>query len=387
MSMKPEGVYSPSDDELDELVEATGDEGTAPDPAPEPARPAPDAESASVTPEDDETDNAAAGEHDEDDELERQPAPADGEPLPDADPAAPPAAIPPGAKPFTYSASKGQHTLPGALELADGSIVIAKDAQPEFRRFVASSHELRAHFTQFQRDTQRKLQQAETARVARAEEAEAVYGLFTELKKMSPEERWEFFQKFDEEAPKLELAIEKKKIAADRKALEEERAGPQPTPEEQQEQVQQLLTSELNATFRSLAEQADAKLFTRDELIALYQKWAKRPQRLARTLSADEGEFKKGQTIFDDSEVWEDFGLIANVKRRAGAAPAPVGAAARNAALNADQSKRANPIPPVVTPRRPAAGQARNSDGTFKGNEGRKKFKQDFMRGDLDDED
>lgn len=384
MADTPKDAPALTDDDFVGLVDEVESEfASGSDPAPATAPRAPSGEE----PDDKRpgaagADNAAGGGNDED-EPKRQPeGDAAAEVVdPAAAASAPPAAIPPGSKPFTYQATKGTHTLPGAHELPDGSVLIAKDALPDFRRTLASEAELRTNFVQFRRDTQRKLQAVETARVKREEEAEAVYKLFGEIRKMSPEQRWDYFQKFDEELPQIELSIERKKIDNDRAELERAKAGPELTEEEQQEQVQQFAAAELNTTFKTLEQHPDAKLFTRDELIDLYKKWAKRPQRLTRVAEQDGDGFKKGQVLFDDTDVFEDFQLLVGIKRRAAQAAGGSGAAARNAALNADQDGK-NKIPPVVPPARPA-GPGTPRERTFKGD--RKGFKNAFLAGDLDD--
>jgi hypothetical protein len=390
MANTPQGAYSPSDDDLDELVGTTeDDEGEASDDAPERTAGASSGEEPGDNHQDAGAPGNAAdgadeqGQHDEDGADEREPGAGEGSEADEAAPvpgAAPLSAIPPGSKPFAYRGAGAEHQLPGAHELPDGAVLIGKDATPTLRQLLASEAGLRQDFTRFRRESQRQIEDLKTRRVAREEEAEAVYQLFADLKKMTPEERWDFFTGFEQEAPKLELAVERRKIEQERKELEQARQGPRLTEDEQQEAQQKVLTNELNVTFRTLAQHEDAKLFTPEELTALYAKWAKRPQRLARTLTADEGEYRSGTTVFDDGEVWEDFQLLAGIKKRQVAAN---GAEARNRALNADR-RPANVIPPTPTPNR-AGGEGRKRTPNYSNN--RKGFKNDFLSGKLDDPD
>jgi hypothetical protein len=384
MPNTPQGAYSPSDDELDDLIEESGAADDTPDPAPEAPSSAPSGEPAGNRTDEDPA-NAVAGAHDEDDEPQRQP---EGEPTGEEDGAptaaaeAPPAAPPAGSKPFQVKAAGGEHTLAGAFELQDGSVVIAKDAQPEFRRFVASAVELQKNFTQLRRNSQRQIQALTQAQTDRDLESGIIVDEWKKLLALSPEERWKYLQEMEQEAPTIQTAIERKKLDRDREQLKREREGPPLLDEEKEEQVQQLATNELAGTFSTLSQHEDAKLFTQEELKALWGKWAKRAQRLVRTATEDGNGWKKGQTVFDDTEVWEDFALLADVKKKAAAKAGPTGAQARNAALNADQTGKTR-IPPVVTPTRPAAGDGRKKQPSFAGN--KKGFQKAFMAGDLDD--
>lgn len=385
MPNTPQGAYSPTDDDLDALIgEAAGPDET-PDPAPEAASSAPSGDPAGNR-----TDarpaNAAAGEQETDDERAREPEGDEVEavdtatPAPEAPPA-PPAALPAGSKPFQVKAAGGEHVLAGALELPDGSVVIAKDAQPEFRRFVASAVELQKNFTQLRRNSQRQMQALQQAQTDRDLESGVIVEEWKKFLAMSPEARWEYAQQLDAEAPTIQTAIERKKLERDREQLKREREGPPLLDEEKEEQAQQGAAKELAVTFRSLATHEDAKLFTQDELQKFWAKWARRPQRLMRTATEDGDGWTKGQTVFDDTEVWEDFQLLADVKKKAAATAGPTGAAARNAALNADQT--GTRIPPVVAPTRPAAGDGRKKQPSFSGN--KKGWKKAFAAGELDD--
>lgn len=370
----PDAGFDLSDAELAELDEifapepSSGTTSTT-DPAPSSSDPSP-----AGTSDPSASGNSAAGAEDRDVATGEQPAPAAA---PAKEPAAAPAALAPsvpGAKPFQFNAAGGVHTLQGASELPDGSVVIAKDSLIDFRRTLASGRELQQNFRRTQSEFARQLKAAQEARTTKDVEAEMVYAMFGNLKKMTPEERWDYFQKFDEEAPKLELEVQRKQIEQDRAALARQKAGPVATPEEQMEQVQSVLTTELNATFSRLAALPEAKAFSKDELIELYKKWATRTNRLTRQAEQDNPQagIKKGDWLFDDDDVVNDFRFMLSVKQKAGGGSA---AAARNAAMNGDQSA----IPPVVPGGRiPAAQATTKKDKPFD--------REAFMRGDEDDE-
>jgi hypothetical protein len=193
MAHTPSESTDLSDDDLDEIVASQFAESTD---APEPTAPDSPADEAADTPAPDGTDNAPPG------DVDTDPA-ASAQPEPSASATASPAA----GKPFQFKASGGVHTLPGALELPDGSVVIPKDSQPEFRRVLASQRELEANFKQTKRDFDRKIQQATTQRTAKDVEADAVTALFADIQRMSPEERWNYFVEFDAKIPELRNEI------------------------------------------------------------------------------------------------------------------------------------------------------------------------------------
>ncbi len=205
------------DEEIDQI---TGDSSSD---TPEPVASTPDPEPPSTDPVADEAEGnstetdapaeAAAG---EERDAGQEPEPVVAEATP-PDPAAP-AAIP-GAKPFQFKASGGMHSFPGATELPDGSVVITKDGQVELRRALASEREFKQNFNRTQAQFRRDLEAAKTARTAKDVEAEAVYKLFGDLKKMTAEERYDFFQDFDQRAPQLELEVQREQLKLERDIL------------------------------------------------------------------------------------------------------------------------------------------------------------------------
>jgi hypothetical protein len=375
MANTPEAGIELSDDDLDELVQAEMSDVTpstsTTDPAPPSTEPAAEEAGANST-ETSEGANSADGEE-RDGTADGQPAAAAaGEVNPADAGAAPAATIPEGAKPFTYQATKATHTLAGALELPDGSVVIQKDALPDFRRLLASEREFAANFTQFRRDTQRQLNAAKAERTARETEAEAIVKLFEDVLKMDPDQRYDWAMKLDEERPKLELEVQRAQLARDREALQRERAGPELSPEEQQERFTAVVTQALEETFQRLMTAPEAKALTKEEVQEIYQRWQRRPQRLFRQATEDGADYKKGDTVYDDAEIVEDFRFAIGLKKKQPATPA----AARNAALNADTATQ---IPPAVRPGRVPTQPAKKKA---------EKFDRDaFMRGELDDQD
>jgi hypothetical protein len=361
MAPKPDAGFSIADLMDEEIDQITGSSSTdTPDPEPSTPEPeTPSTELAGDEPGDKSTetpapDEAAAGEE-RDAGAGTEPAAAAEAPQPDA--AAAPAAIP-GAKPFQFKASGGTHVFPGAQELPDGSVVIAKDSQAEFRRVLASERELRQNFQKTVSQHRRELDEAKKVRTAKDVEADAVFKLFGDLKKMTPEERFDFFQDFDQRAPQLELEIQREQLKQEREALERQKAGPEPTPEERQEQLQTVLVGELNATFQRLAALPELKQLTRDDLAGVYQKWQGKTDRLLRQLTADDPAtgMKKGEWVFDDSDIVDDIKFLLKVKEGASRSS---GAAAANAARNGDT----NAAPPVVAGGRIPAAPAKPKQG------------------------
>jgi hypothetical protein len=334
----------------------------------------------------------------------------DREPAPETQPAVAAAAVPetpapdaparpteiPGAKPFQFKAVGGIHTIPGVVELPDGSVVTPKEAKTELLRRLASERELSANFRRTQSQFTRDLTAAREARTAKDVEAEAVFKLFQDVKNMTPEQRWDYFQKFDEEAPRLELEIRRKQLEQERETLARQKAGPEVTPEERKEQVVTAATSALNETFARIAELPEVKgVIPQDKLIALYNRWVAKPDRLTRAADKDDPAqgIAKGDMLFDDSEVLDDVRYLLSVAPAKTPVPTPApgtagapatppsSAAVRNAALNAD----ANPLPPVVKGGKvPVAPNPGKDEGKYKGPKGREQFKRDFMRGKLD---
>lgn len=377
MGNKPEGAYTPSDDELDDLVNtASGEDGTDDEvELPEsPAAPSTDAAApARASTETDQTPGAPGttteGDDEDDDEPETGRAAPAAEPAPDAQPAPPP-----GSKPFQFKASGQERVLPGALELADGSVAIPKTEVGRFRSTLASAVEIQGQFTRYQRETRRQLEGLQAERNEKDVAADAIAAQFAELETMDEDQLWEWVQKFRADIPKLKQDIREAQLTHREKMIEAKAKPPEPTPEERTEQRQQALTNELAATYRRVADVAEVKQYlTKEELDKIFQKHSRRLERLVTTADADDPDngIKKGQTLFDDTEVLEDIDIAISLKKKAGAG----GAAARNAALNADVR---NNIPPA--PRRATTGAAAGGKGD------KPWSKKAFLAGELDDE-
>lgn len=378
MADKKEDAVALSDADLDELVQTAEDDTTDDPPEDTTERTAPDA----PAPDKAQTETAApdaAGEpadDDEDDEDEPETAgapPAEGVTA-DAAP------VIPGAKPFQFKASGAERVLPGAFELPDGSVAIPKAEVGRFRSTLASAVEIQGQFQRYQRDTRRQLEELKAERNEKDVAADLVAGLFAELEGKSEDELWEWVRSFVADAPKIRQDIRDHQLTLREQQLDRRAKGPEPTPEEVQERRTQVLTTELTATYERVATVPQVKKYlTKDELDRIFQKHSKRLDRLVTKADADDPTLgvKKGQEIFDDTEVLEDIEIAINLKKRMGG-QAP---AARNAALNADRTRgnNGNVIPPA--PRRGTAGATAAAAGADK-----PWSKKDFMAGKLDDD-
>jgi hypothetical protein len=315
--------------------------------------------------------------------------------------AAPPAPAPPAPvpdRPFQYKAMGAEHTLPGATVLADGRLVIAPTAVPDLAKTLASQRELQTNFQKVTRQHAAALEEAKREGSEKIAEAEAMRAYMADLLAMDPDTRYEALQKLEQDMPRLqaevrekEITKERERLAAERKAFEEERAGPKPTQEEQAKQFVQTVHNELANTYNRLKQDPDAKLLSAEEYNAVFAKHAKKPNRLIVRAEADDeaAGIKKGDYLFDESELIEDLELAVKIKKEAMAAagasapPAPTGAAAVNAARNAD--KPVNVIPPVVPPAAPVNPAPRQ--GGKKKPMSKAEFRRKFTAGELDDPD
>jgi hypothetical protein len=364
MTGTPSGELS--DEELDEIVRGQDDD--EPNEAPEPASTGPAADEASDTPTDAAPDNASPGDATPATDVAAQPATAAS---------APPAPV--AGKPFQFNATGSVHTLAGALELPDGSVVIPKEAQPEFRRVLASQRALETTFKQTKREFDRQLTAARSQRTAKDVEADAVVQLFSDIQKMSPEERWNYFVEFDQKVPELRNDIRQKQLDEREKAIEEAKRGPQLSPEEQQEKTASLAVSELNTEFQEIEKNPQFKSLTQQQKRAVYDKWVKKADRLVRKATADDPQrgIKAGDELFDPADLYEDLSFAVAM---ATPVTVPSQAAKQNAARNADQTTTT--IPPTVRHRQPV-GQPRDTNGQFKN---RDDWRKDFKESDLDDD-
>ena len=205
-------------------------------------------------------------------------------------------------KPFQFRATGGVHTLPGALELADGSIVIPKDAQADFRARLASERELATNFKTLRREMHRKLAAAQRAAEDGKIESDAIVSYLADLLEMTPDERFAAFEQFDADIPKLRLEIEKQKLQRERAALPEERT-PTPAEEEAAEARQSALQTELHATYTRVIEHPSVKALNPDDVNAVFRKHAARAERLV-------SKEPDGSEMFDDAEVLEDLEIL-----------------------------------------------------------------------------
>lgn len=336
---------------------------------------------------DDDEDSAQPAADDEGLEEDDRPAPAGEAPRAEASapavapaPAPAPAAIP-GERPFQFKASGGVHTLSGAVELPDGRVVIAPAALPDFKRILASERELRTQVPTLQRQLAAGKTEQERAIQAATAEATAMQEYVAGLLAMSPDERWEALQQLEADIPKLQLEVKEKQLTEKEQRLAERERGPQPTPEEQQQQVVTAITTEMRGTYDRIKGEAAKEGLTKAEVDAVFAKWARKPQALLkRATEADPANgIAAGDWFFDESDLIEDLNLLAKLKQQQRPAAGP-SASARNAAMNADLV--ANPIPPAPRPGAVVAGTRRS---TTPKKMGAKRFRREFLDGKLDD--
>lgn len=215
-------------------------------------------------------------------------------------------------KPFHFEASDGVHTLRGALGLPDGSVVISKDSRADLRSLLASERELATNFKTLRREMHRKLAAAQRAQDDGKIESDAIAELFVQIQQMTPDERFEYFERFDAEVPKLKLAIEKMQLERERAALRDER-NPTSFADEAAEARQAALLSELRTTYARVMEHPAVKTLNPDDVNAVFRKHAARPERLV-VREPD------GSEVFDDAEVLEDLEILVATAARVRAA-------------------------------------------------------------------
>ncbi len=376
MPQNAEGAYSPSEDELDELVGEVTEDLRSPDATDTETEPTP-AESGAESTGDGPSEETSEGQ-DADDELAET-----EEGQKPTTPAATPAATAArdavaGEKPFTFKAAKAEHSFQGIAELPDGTLKVTKEAIPQLRGVLASFVELQRTSKEERRNLQREIKRIQSDRSDREIEADAVTRLFTDVEKMTPEERWMWAENFGAETPKLQLEIERQKLERERAAFARQRDGGDLTEEEQGERYQGVLQTEVQSTFTRLFQDPSARHLTVQDRRDLYEKWLKKAGRLVVTLDRDDQQTggKKGQQVFDDQDIVDDF--TERVRLRQEAAKT-VTAASRNATQNADL-RGGNRPPPTVK-----GGRIPSQDGQKKATpKGKKDFKKAFMRGDLD---
>ena len=376
MPQNAEGAYSPSEDELDELVGEVTEDLRSPDATDTETEPTP-VESGAESTGDGPSEETSEGQ-DADDELAET-----EEGQKPTTPAATPAATAArdavaGEKPFTFKAAKAEHSFQGIAELPDGTLKVTKEAIPQLRGVLASFVELQRTSKEERRNLQRELKRIQSDRSDREIEADAVTRLFKDVEKMTPEERWMWAENFGAETPKLQLEIERQKLERERAAIARQRDGGDLTDEEQGERYQGVLQTEVQSTFTRLFQDPSARHLTVQDRRDLYEKWLKKASRLVATLDRDDPQTggKKGQQVFDDQDIVDDFTERVRIRQEAAKT---VTAASRNATQNADL-RGGNRPPPTVK-----GGRIPGQDGQKKATpKDRKGFKKAFMRGDLD---
>ena len=286
-----------------------------------------------------------------------------------------------GSQPFEFTGAGQKHVLPGATELADGTVRIGKEGAARLRQTLASAVGIQSEWKEERKKLHRELAAATESKSDREVEADHIVSLFERLHAMTPEERYEWAANFTANTPKLEVEIEKAKLQRDRQRWERERSGAPQSEVEVQEQVQETLTQELASTFRRLIASPEAANLTAEDKRQLWDKWSKKPDRLVVRATRDMPDIgvKAGEFYFDDEDVADDFRTRAKLR---GEVKPILSAANRNAQANADLKRRGNAIPPAVTSRQPA-GDVKAKPKKLKG----KEFEKAFMKGQLDDKD
>ena len=360
-----------SDAEIDDLVdEATGGETGSTEP-PEDDPSASDAESADETQEGTEPSvESSEGEEDEEEQAEEDPTTSQ---------AATKAAQQAKGKPFTFKASGAEHTFQGVEELNDGSLRVSKEATPQFKGVLASYVELRRTSTDERRKLTRELETARKERSDKDLEAEAVLKLFDDIEKMTPEQRWMWAEEFGDKVPALKNELEIKRRDREIERLKKQASGEPATEEEARERRTTAVQGEVKASFQRLFADPDAKALTEQDRKELLEKWLKKGDRLVVKLEKDDPTTggKKGQEIFDDADIVDDF--LERIRLRKEAA-GTLTAAQKNARQNADQ-QGGRGIPPTVRSRTPSSGGKKKVPDL----RGRKKeFGKQFLKGELD---
>jgi len=395
MATRPQGaslIGDISDEALDAAINAEFDGDTEKDTtddaltgAPELAVSGPSVED--DTPEPAASDTAPAATAVPEPAVAAHPAPA-----PEAPAASAPAAASEEGTPFSFKATGRDHALPWARERADGSVAITKEGANEFRRILAHERELTTNFRQLQRDSQRQLREAQTARSEKEVQADAVLGLFTDIFRLTPEQRFQYLQEMEGNFPRLQIDLDRRTLAEQQKELERQRTGPKLSEEEQQEQLLDGARTALDEDWTQIRQDAALKDLPEPIARRIFDRYATRPQFLIRQVNdpqeAQQLGVQVGQVIYDGREMRQDMLDALAIHKPATPPAVPAAAAARNAALNADQVKRTtNPIPPA--PRAAAlSGQPRNGNGQFKKlRPGTKEYREYMMsRSDEDDD-
>ena len=369
MAHSPEGAVDLSDSDIDDLVNEV--QGDSTDAATDTADDSTDDSNEVQQDEPDTDDETGEGAQEEEADTEdAQAPPPEGE--------RPPPRATGTERAFTFKGAGQVHALPGAVEQPDGTVRIAREGAEQLRQTLASAAGIQHEWKTQRRHLERENRTLKEGRNDRDIEAEQITTLFQDVREMSPEERWEWANAFDAKAPQLEIQIEKEKLERARAEFERDRRGPELSNEEQRERITETLTGELKSTFQRLMATPEAQSLSQDDKVALWNKWAKKPDRLVSRAEQDmpEAGIQRGEHYFDDQDVVDDFMDRVTVRSQA---KGTLTAAQRNDAMNADQ-RRGNPIPPVARGRQPVSDGKKNTKKLTK-----KEYEREFMKGHLDD--
>lgn len=372
MADTPEGAAVISDEDLDDIVgDLDREAGVASDTADDSAGAADTGDE--IPKEESET----AGETEVGAEVGEEDAPLETAPETEGVVEAP-AAQAKTERPFVFKGAGAEHALPGATELADGTVRIAKESVPQLKQLLGSYVGIREEWKTERKQLHRELRKATQSKSERETEAELITGLFRDVRGMTPEERYIWAQQFDENAPKLEVEIAKAQLAREREEYQRERSGEPQTEVERQEVLSEQLHENLRGSFQRLMSQPETAVLSPEDKRALWEKWSARPDRLVVRASKDMPEIgiKKGELYYDDDDIVDDIKDRIQVRTQA---KSVLTTKQRNDSMNADRN-RPNTIPPAVRHRPPVGDQAKKPTKP----RDRKAFEKAFMKGELD---
>lgn len=352
MPDSPEGAYSPSDAEIDEIVESLegGDSAVATDDA-----------SAGAGPDEGEerlpADTRVGAAKDEGAEPAEAARPTAGgaepatKPAAEAAPAAPGAPAAPAEKPFTFKAEGKDYQFPGIKLNEDGSATVPKEQLGAFKQYLAEGVAVRQRWPQEKRTYEKRIRQLERerdeTRSAKDIEADAIIAQWEGLFKLPADQRYQALMDLEEQMPKLRIDIEKKKLDFERQEFERERSGAPATPEDEEEQVYEGLNRAVQETLKTLFAHPAAKYLTDEDKQDFAETWRSRAHTLLGRATEDGDGYKKGELIVNDDDVIADFRrTVLTAKRQQDKAEAARKTAEANAQRNADLG--GSRIPPTV---------------------------------------
>lgn len=403
MPNTPEGAYSPSDADIDEMVATEMGTDLSDDALDdEPESPAGEEPIDTGDQDDDETPGATGDDQPPSGAGADEAAKPGDEATGDAGAATaggPPApALPEGAKPFTFKAEKQEFAFPGIHETVEGSLIVAKESSGQLRQFLAEAVAARTRWPQERRTYEKRIKQLERekteGRTAKDVEADAIIAEFERLATLPEGELYGAVESFRENLPNLRLQVEKKKLEHDRAEFDRQRNGQPATPEDEEEQLYESLSTEVRSTLDKLLAHPAAKFLTDEDKAEFRQVWTKRAPTLLRRATADDPEagIKKGEVVFDDDDLVNDFRRTIRIRKDAhDRAEAARKADAENRKRNIDQTRAGNPLPPVVGRGSTAGAQERkgpaDTDDSPRAQRRRKKrsAREKFLAGELDE--